>query len=112
MIVYTAGPYQSILNKDGKTIISKKHNLKVARNIAIDLWDEGYTVICPHLNTKDFEFYTCLTNEGFVTSDLEIVSLVDALVMLPNWYLSNGAVRERGHALESGVRVVVWPELP
>lgn len=112
MIIYTAGPYQDIKNHDGRTIISKKHNIKVARLIAMDLWDDGYTVICPHLNTLDFEYFTVVTNEGFAEADLEIVSKMDALVMLPNWYLSKGAVLEREHALEKGVKVVIWPEKP
>ena len=112
MIVYTAGPYQEIKNDNGQCIISKKHNIKVARLIAMDLWDDGYTVICPHLNTLDFEYFTVVTNKGFAERDLEIVAKMDALVMLPNWYLSKGAVFEKEHAEKLNIPVVIWPERP
>jgi hypothetical protein len=112
MIVYTAGPYQEIRNYHGQCIISKKHNIKVARLIAMDLWDDGYIVICPHLNTLDFEYFTAGGNESYAEGDLEIVARMDALVMLPNWYLSKGAILEKEHAEKLNIPVVIWPERP
>ena len=112
MIVYTAGPYKEIKNSQGVIVITKKHNLKVARTIAVELWNEGYTVICPHLNTRNFEYYTSLTNKAFVERDLEIVAKVDALVMLPNWSLSKGALKEMDYAESLGIPVCIWPERP
>ena len=112
MIVYTAGPYQDIKDNNGNRIVSKKHNVEVACKIATELWDDGYTVICPHLNTWNFEYFTTLTNEGFAKRDLEIVAKVDAMVMLPNWYLSKGAVLEKEHAEKLNIPVVIWPERP
>jgi hypothetical protein len=112
MIVYTAGPYQDIRDHKGLCKHPRENNVAQARAVAIALWDEGYTVICPHLNTLNFEHFTKLTSAQFVEADLEIVSKMDALVMLPNWEHSKGAVSEKEHAEILGIPVVIWPERP
>jgi hypothetical protein len=105
-IVYTAGPYKQI---EG---CSRDQNIRNAQLVAAKLWDMGYTVICPHMNTADFENLTSLTNKDFVYRDLEIVQFMDAIVMLPEWEHSRGAVKEKEHAEEWGVAVFYWPDVP
>ena len=106
MLLYVAGKYK------GKNEIEKLQNIGLARQTAIELWNSGYTVICPHLNTLDFEYYTSLTNEEFVERDLLIVERCDGIVMLENWRDSNGAIKELEHAKEHDLAIYYWPEKP
>lgn len=107
MIVYTAGPYTA---KDG--VGSVNDNIARARDVAVQLWGAGYTVICPHMNTAHMELYTNLTSEQFVDKDLELVKASQAIVMLPYWEQSRGAVRELECARLFGLQVWFWPNVP
>lgn len=107
MIVYTAGPYTA---KDG--VGSVNDNIARARDVAVQLWGAGYTVICPHMNTAHMELYTGMTSDQFVDKDLELVKASDTIVMLPYWEQSRGAVRELECARSMGKVVWYWPEVP
>lgn len=107
MIVYTAGPYSASAG-----VGSVNDNIARARAAAVQLWNAGYTVICPHMNTEHLELFTNLKNSEFVDRDLEIVERCDAVVMLPFWEQSRGAVRELEHAKSKGLQVWFWPEVP
>jgi hypothetical protein len=105
MLLYTAGPYS------GKNRVERDHNIKVAREIAADLWRRGYAVICPHTNTAWFDDdFQDITWEMYMAGDLEIVSRVDAVIMLPGWEHSRGANMEREHAISLGIPVYTYPE--
>lgn len=106
MLLYVAGKYA------GKDEDDKMANIGLAMSVAIELWNNGHTAICPHLNTMDFEYYTNLTNEEFVKRDLLIVERCDGIVMLENWRDSKGAVKELAHAREHGLQVHFWPSRP
>jgi len=106
MLLYTAGKYK------GKNEGEKLINIATAMQVAIELWNDGHAVICPHLNTMDFEHYTNLDNVDFVELDLLIVERCDGIVMLPGWKDSRGAVREWEHAMNNNVRVYMWPDKP
>ena len=106
MLLYVAGKYK------GKNEAEKMANIGLAKQAAIELWNEGHAVICPHMNTQDFEHYTNLENEDFVELDLLMVERCDGIVMLENWRESKGAIKELKHATEQGLRVYYWPEKP
>lgn len=101
MLVYLAGKY---------TQGNIEENIAVARKAAIDLWEKGYFVICPHLNTAHFEVDCKASYEDYMAGDLEMVKRVDAIVMLPNWVDSPGAKRELRHAARNGVPIYFYPE--
>lgn len=107
MIVYTAGPYAESCG-----VGTVGENIARAREIALKLWDMGYTVICPHLNTAHFEQELSLTNKDFVDRDLEIVERCDAIIMLPYWESSRGAARELSHARRNEIPYYIWPRTP
>ena len=107
MLIYTAGPYSA--SAGAGTV---EENITRARDVAARLWDMGYSVICPHMNTAGFEKLTQLSNEQFVDRDLEIVERCDGLVMLPYWEQSRGAIREHVHAREHGLQIWIWPDVP
>ena len=101
-LIYLAGPYSASSN--GKSV---EENIVAARNIAVKLWDAGYAVICPHMNTAHFEKLCRNTrNRDFVDGDLLMVERCDAIVLLPGWEKSKGVIREYARAIEMGVPAV------
>jgi len=106
MLLYVAGKYA------GKDEAEKMANIGLAKQAAIELWNDGHAVICPHLNTHDFEYYTKLSNRDFVMLDLLIVERCDGIVMLPNWRESGGAIKEMFHASSHGLSIYLWPDRP
>lgn len=107
MLIYTAGPYS-----ESAGVGTVEENITRAADVAVKLWDMGYTVICPHLNTAHFEDLTSLSNKDFVDRDLEMVQVCDGIVMLPYWEQSLGAVRELECARNNDLQVWFWPNVP
>jgi len=96
ILVYLAGAYTGNIDR----------NVKIARRYAINLWDKGYTVISPHLNTAFFEEYTTITTyEDFMEGDFNIIKRCDAIFFLPNWKNSKGSQRELKFARENNIKV-------
>jgi hypothetical protein len=89
ILVYIAGPY----SHGGGT---REENVAIARKVALEYWKRGYAVICPHLNTHDFD--PDLSYDEILEGDLEMVKRCDKIVMLPDWINSKGARREHDEA--------------
>ena len=100
LIIYVSGAY---MGKDnGKSI---NNNIKLARKEAIKLWERGYTVICPHLNTQNFEKDCKCTYDDYLIGDCELIKRCNGVLMLDNWKDSNGASIERQTALDYDIPV-------
>ena len=99
-LIYISGAY---MGKDNGQSIDR--NIRLAREAAIELWEKGYTVICPHLNTQNFEKDCTCIYEDYLIGDCEIVKRCDGVFMLDNWEESNGASIEKQTALENGIPV-------
>ncbi|HRF49353.1 MAG TPA: DUF1937 family protein [Anaerolineales bacterium] len=106
MLVYVSGPYTA------KTHDEISANIQAAREVAIKLWEMGHAVICPHLNTAHFEVDCNAKYDDYMRGDFELLAVCDAIVMLPNWRDSNGAVAELNYANELGMGVFTAPNLP
>lgn len=102
MVVYVAGKYSGDIDA----------NIALARSVAIELWEEGHAVICPHLNTQHMEVDCKIDYEAYLQGDFRFVERCDAIVMLENWKDSKGAVREHSHAEEVGVPIYYYPDIP
>lgn len=72
---------------------------------AAKLWNRGFTVICPHLNTAFFEYATHLTWGDYLERDLEIIRRCDGLILMRGWEKSRGARREKGFAEMIGIPI-------
>lgn len=92
-VIYIAGKYSD------NDPLNVEENIDLAREYALALWEMGYTAICPHLNTANFEDDSNCKYDDFLDGDLELIKRSDALFMLPNWTESFGACREREHAI-------------
>lgn len=100
MIVYISGKYTD------STPEKVKDNIELAKTTAIALWNRGYKCVCPHLNTGWFEIETSATHKDFLDLDFRLISISDAVFMLPNWKTSRGARLEKGFAEKTGVPAV------
>ena len=88
IIVYVAGKYSGDISG----------NIHKARQTAIKLWELGYTVFCPHLNTVHFEIDCKCQYDDYILGDLEILERCDVILMLDNWESSRGAMSEHEFA--------------
>lgn len=99
MLVYISGPYRA------ETTELVEKNIEVARTMAARCWEAGHIVICPHTNTAHFEHYCSIPQERYLSGDLEILSLCDAIVMVTDWSVSVGAQAEKRLAEQLGIPV-------
>ena len=105
MLVYVSGPYRPITRKDCPAI-SVEDNIEAASQIAVQLWEKGHAVICPHANTAHFERRTAdVTPEQYIQGDLNMIARCDALVMVPRWEESEGAAIEEAYARSLGIPI-------
>ena len=121
MIVYVAGPYRpkgvSAENFANPKLQAKyrpmiEANIEAAKKVAVELWNLGFTAICPHANTAHFELLTDLEPERYIEGDLELIAMARAIVMLPGWEESSGSRTEHTHAESLGIPIYIYPELP
>lgn len=102
-VIYLAGPYSGDVGV----------HIARARAHAQYYWRRGLAVITPHLNTANFEIDAPdIAYETFLQGDFALIEKADAVVLLPNWRESPGAVRERALALSLGKPVCEAPALP
>jgi hypothetical protein len=97
-LIYIAGKYR------GKCPNDIHNNIEVARQHSIKLWEQGYAVVCPHLNTA-FMDGAC-DDSVWLNGDLEILKRCDAIYMLPNWQESVGATNELKLAKKLGLEIL------
>jgi hypothetical protein len=104
-VAYVSGPYRS---KQG--IYGVYQYIQAAREVALDLWRQGYAVVCPHLNSALMD--GAVPDAVFLAGDLEIMRRCDLVVMVPGWQHSEGACAEREEALRLGMPVYEWGDVP
>lgn len=92
-IIYISGKISNGERENSKAI---NKNTNIARDAAIKLWNMGFAVICPHLNTIDFHNDERVTVDfmGFIEGDYSIMDASHAIYFLKNWRESEGAILE------------------
>lgn len=98
-LIYLAGPYHGKTH-DEHSYNEIEANIRRAEAVAICLWDKGYGVFCPHLNTAHFEVKSSAPPELYLEADLRMLEACDGILMLPWWCDSEGAKRELARAKE------------
>jgi hypothetical protein len=94
-VVYIAGPYRA------PNAWEIEQNIRRAEGLALEVWRAGAAAICPHANTR---FFQGAAEDGlWLEGDLEILKRCDAILMTPNWTLSNGARAELACAMAHGI---------
>ena len=115
MLIYVAGPYGSNTAENGTGegfVKGTDENIEQARKIAIELWEKGHAVICPHLNTAHFENDCKATWEDYLKGDFDMITRCDALVLTPDWMRSKGATMEMNHARSLRIPIYIYPDIP
>ncbi|MBI4268044.1 MAG: DUF1937 family protein [Chloroflexi bacterium] len=106
-ILFVAGAY---MNSDPQEI---ERNIQLAEDHSIKLWNLGYKVFCPHLNTCHFETKSTASEKAYKDFDMRILQHCDAVFALPNWQDSIGAKAEIEEAKRLGKPVFLsLDELP
>lgn len=98
-LLYIAGPYTMAPGPANNTI--------AARPIAVEAWRRGWAVICPHLNSYGME-RTDVPPQAFYDGYLAIVAKCDAVLLIPGWERSVGALAEAAEAERLGIPVVEY----
>jgi len=104
-ILYISGPYSPGYGR------STEDNIETARAYAVRAWEMGWAAITPHLNTAGFEHLcTGVGHDDWLAGDLAILDRLDpatdAMLLLPGWLESAGAMREYQRAVARGIEVI------
>jgi len=102
MIAYVAGPYRA------KTRIGVILNIIRARTVAVELWNMGLAVICPHSNTALFDGR--ISDKAVLAGDIEILKRCDIVVCQGKWWESKGTMDERAIAIQCKIPVYEWED--
>jgi hypothetical protein len=101
-VLYVSGKY-----RDDRGPWYVKKNIEAAADVAIQLWQIGYCVICPHQNTAFFE--GPIQDPRIIAGDCELVRRSDGIVMVPGWEESQGAKIEMYEAHKGQKPIFYWP---
>ncbi len=101
-VIYVAGAYR------GKCENDVFNNIMHARTEALKLWQQGWCVICPHLNSAFMGTRT--SDQMFLDGGLELVRRSDAIFMLKGWANSEGSNAELRLACDLGLRIIYEEE--
>ena len=79
-------------------------NIRKAEAAAIELWKQGWVVLCPHKNTAHFG--GLCPDRVWLEGDIELLKRCDAVFMLDNWHDSEGAMEEYRIAKELNKEII------
>jgi len=99
IVVYLSGAFAGINER------SVAFNVAVAKAKAAQLWNMGFTVICPHSNAPMLVDGCLCHYEEYLMGDLELIDRSDCLLMLKGWESSRGSVIEHDYAIQQGIPV-------
>jgi len=85
-LIYIAAPYRA------ETIAKLQHNIAQAKIMAQYYWLQGNAVICPHLNTANFD--GLVDDKQFLNAYKKILLTCDEMIVHPDWVKSEGSIEE------------------
>jgi Domain of unknown function (DUF4406) len=98
-VAYIAGPFRS------KTHWGIVQNVRAAEQVALKYWKLGFAVICPHLNTANFDG-AIADDHIWLDGDMEILKRCDVVIAMNTWKQSSGATTEIELAKQLGIEVI------
>uniref|UniRef100_A0A6M3KBR3 DUF4406 domain-containing protein n=1 Tax=viral metagenome TaxID=1070528 RepID=A0A6M3KBR3_9ZZZZ len=103
-VIYVAGPYRA------ETSYGVYQNIRKAEAKAVELWQQGYAVLCPHLNSQLFELMFNNANEICLKGGLVILERCDAIYMMKGWESSVGSRAELKVAKKNRMEIIYEEE--
>lgn len=104
-VVYIAGPFRAASKyTDGQDMFEIHKHIMYALDMAVKVWRLGAAALCPHANT--FPFTGSAPDSIWLEGDKELLRRCDAILMVPGWQKSSGAIVER--ALAEALRLPVF----
>jgi nucleoside 2-deoxyribosyltransferase len=99
--VYIIGPYRS----DSSWQVEQ--NIREAEDVAAILWNQGFSVFCPHTNTRFFNTGVA-PDSTFLEGDLEWLKQADLAVAVGQWKFSKGSCREIDFCMEHKIPYFIY----
>ena len=81
-----------------------EQNIRAAETASIKLWQSGWIVICPHLNSA--RMGGSCDDSVWLNGYIEILRRCDAIFMLKKWHESEGAIKEHSEAIKLKIEVL------
>ena len=85
-------------------------NIARARRYAIELWKEGWAVICPHMNSAHLGG-ALIPETRFLRGGLLMLTRCDAMAVMPNYEYSMGTLAEITQAEMLGIDIIYLEEI-
>ena len=106
-VLYISGPFGNI--PDGYDLDHGiRHNINEASRYALMAARKGWAPFTPHKNTADFQHVRDLQYPFWMEVCLEFLERSDAILMIPGWERSGGAVRELERAAKVGIPIYFY----
>jgi len=96
-LLYIAAPYRA------NTTIKTQHNIYQANLMAQYYWLRGFAVICPHLNTANFD--GLVPDHIFLRGTMTMLSKCSDIALHPNWLASAGCRDEYEYVNENKLTI-------
>jgi len=104
-LVYISGPYSSDDSKQ------KRANIENAINTAIWCARNKIFYFCPHMNSAYFDdLAPDVPTEFYYEMDLRIAEACNAVIILPKFHYSEGAIREYHYFARNNKPIFYWPD--
>jgi nucleoside 2-deoxyribosyltransferase len=94
-IIYVAGPFF------GQNAWEIEQNIRRAESLGLDVARAGAMPVIPHTNNRFF--FGTLPEEFWRAGVMELLRRCDAVIFVPGWERSSGAVAERAEAERLGL---------
>jgi hypothetical protein len=104
-VVAIVGKYYAVKKDGGPDYDKIEEHIQLAEKFAVEIWNAGFAVFTPHLNTRHFETKTKVAESIYQAFDLFILKQVDCIFVLPNWKESKGGRKEIEMALKNSIPI-------
>jgi len=107
-IAYIVGPYRA------ETYQRRQENIAKAAIVAKEFWKRDFAVICPHMNSANFD--GLIPDDSFLQGGLDFLlhlnpgTLKDVVVAMPGWMSSQGSRAELQMAKDLRLEIIYLTE--
>lgn len=98
IVFYVSGPYTGVDEAD------TDYNIREAEKVARKIWRSGFTALCPHTNSRNFDKEAPYLT--FINGYLDLLERCDYVVALMGYQRSLGATAEIALAHRLGIPVI------